>query len=60
MFIMFQEVPINSSEVINVAVPVYVQKLAAYMPSVPARVQANYLVWRFIKGMVTFADKVGS
>ena len=60
MYTMFQEVPINSSEVINVAVPVYVQKLAAYMPSVPARVQANYLVWRFIKGMVTFADKVGS
>ncbi|XP_023346897.1 neprilysin-2 isoform X3 [Eurytemora carolleeae] len=51
------EVPINSSEVINVAVPVYVQKLAVYMPSVPARVQANYLLWRFIKGMVSFSDK---
>ena len=55
---LLQENPLHSDEVINVAVPEYVKKLAEYMPTVPARVQANYLVWRFIKSLVLYMDKV--
>ena len=55
---LLQENPLHSDEVINVAVPEYVKKLAEYMPTVPARVQANYIVWRFIKSLVLYMDKV--
>jgi membrane metallo-endopeptidase-like protein 1 len=51
------DVTVNSEEVVNVAVPAFVKKLAAYISSVPARVQANYMMWRFIKTSLVFMDE---
>ena len=51
------EVPMTSNEVINVAVPKYIIKLAEYLPTVPARVQSNYQVWRYIKSILSLMDK---
>ncbi|XP_023343178.1 neprilysin-2 isoform X2 [Eurytemora carolleeae] len=51
------EAPLQSNEVINLKVPLYVKRIAEYLPTVPARVQANYLIWRTIKDLVLFGDK---
>ncbi|XP_023334270.1 neprilysin-2 [Eurytemora carolleeae] len=51
------ETPLQSYEVINVEVPIYVKRIAEYLHTVPTRVQANYLIWRIINDLVLYGDK---
>ena len=52
-----EKVRVTGAEIVNVATPSYLRQAAAYLPSVPARVQANYLVWRYVKSMMPYLDR---
>ena len=56
-FLNHSDITINSSEVINIAVPNYVRQLSALMQSVPARIQANYLMLRIIRKSLPFLEE---
>ncbi|XP_023343135.1 neprilysin-2 isoform X2 [Eurytemora carolleeae] len=51
------EIQVKATEIINIAELPYIKKLADYMAAVPARVQANYQIWRIIQNLVPFCDK---
>ena len=42
---------------VNVKVPAYLTKVSAYLPTVPKRVVANYMIWRCIKSTMSYLDK---
>jgi len=50
---------LDENEIVNVAIPKFVKALAAHMPSVDKKVVANYMMWRFVKSMMSYADKEG-
>ena len=52
-----KEAVIYEDEVVNVNVPSYVIRLRDYLKNVPSRVQANYMMWRFVKSLIIFLNK---
>ena len=44
------------SQIVNVAVLDYVPRVRALLAGVPARVQANYIVWRNVKSSLSFLN----
>merc|ERR550517_983299 len=47
---------IDSSEIVNVAVPAFISQVRELLATVPARVQANYLMWRNVKSQVSYLN----
>ena len=45
-----------SFQIVNVAVLDYVPRVRALLAGVPARVQANYIVWRNVKSSLSFLN----
>jgi len=52
-----KDVVITPDEIVNVKVPIFMTKLQAYIGTVPKRVIANYMMWRYIKSSMPFLDK---
>jgi len=52
-----QGIQFTEDEVVNVKVPAYLTKVSAYLPTVPKRVVANYMIWRYIKSTMSYLDK---
>jgi neprilysin len=50
-------VKVTGAEIVNVATPSYMRQAAEYLTSVPPRVQANYMLWRYIKSMMSYLDR---
>jgi len=48
---------VDENEVVNVAVPKYITDFAAYIPTVSARAQANYIVWRNVKFAMAYLNE---
>ena len=46
----------TENEVLNVAVPDFVTKVGEQLANVPARVQANYIVWRNVKSSISYLN----
>merc|ERR1719495_2430217 len=55
--IIAQGIQFTEDEVVNVKVPAYLTKVSAYLPTVPKRVVANYMIWRYIKSTMSYLDK---
>ena len=53
-----QPVNITEDEMIIVADPKYVLQVRELLAKVPARVQANYIVWRIVQGSMWLLDTV--
>ena len=51
---------IDGNEIVNVAVPKYVRQVGEYLADVPARVQANYLIWRNVMYVASYLDEAVS
>ena len=45
---------IDSTEIVNVAVPAFISQVRDLLATVPARVQANYIMWRNVKSQVSY------
>lgn len=52
--IMPPEVQVNSSQPVLVGVPNYLKALQTLLAQTPIKVQANYVMWRVIKEIVTY------
>ena len=39
------EITVDSNEIVNVAVPKYVREVKDLIPTITARIQANYMIW---------------
>ena len=52
-----EELKVDENEVVNVAVPKFITDFRDMIGSVPARTQANYIVWRNIKSMMGFLSE---
>jgi len=48
---------VDENEVVNVAVPKYITDFAAYIPTISARAQANYIVWRNVKFAMAYLNE---
>merc|ERR1711970_786605 len=48
---------VDENEVVNVAVPKYITDFAAYIPTVSARAQANYIMWRSVKFAMAYLNE---
>ena len=46
----------EEDEVIIVDVPSYIRKFSAHLSGVPARVQANYMLWRVAAASMKYLD----
>ena len=53
---LYEEGFVTKDEVLNVAVPEFVTKVREHLANVPARVQANYIIWRNVKSSISFLD----
>jgi len=51
------DVTVDETEVVNVAVPKYVTDFRSFIATVPARAQANYIVWRNVKFAMSYLNK---
>ena len=51
------KIVVDATEVINMAVPKYVQEFKEFIQTVPARVQANYMIWRNVKFAMSYLDE---
>ena len=49
-------VAVDEKEVVNIAVPKYIKDFQSYISMVPARVQANYLVWRVVHFAMSYLN----
>ena len=47
---------ITEEEIVNVAVPAFIPAVRALLATVPARVQANYIIWRTVQSMVRYLN----
>ena len=47
---------ITEDEIVNVAVPAFIPAVRALLATVPARVQANYIIWRNVQSMVSYLN----
>ena len=47
---------ITEDEIVNVAVPAFIPAVRALLATVPARVQANYILWRNVKSTVSYLN----
>ena len=47
---------ITEDEIVNVAVPAFIPAVRALLATVPARVQANYIIWRTVQSMVRYLN----
>jgi len=54
-----KDVSLDKEEIINLAVPEYFKALGTLLPNTEKRAVANYMVWRYVKYMMTFTDKEG-
>jgi len=52
-----EETVFTGDEVVNVKVPSYLTQLNAYIKTVPRRVVANYMIWRYIKSSMGSLDE---
>jgi len=52
-----KDVVFTPDEIVNVKVPSFLTQLQTYIGTVPKRVIANYMVWRYIKSSMSFLDK---
>ena len=50
-------VNVTSGDIVNVAVPDYVDKVRRLLAKTPARVLANYMVWGIVKSSVNYLNK---
>ena len=50
------DVTVEENEIVNVAVPKYVKEFLQLIPTVPDRVQANYILWRHAKFALSYLD----
>lgn len=50
------EIVVDATEVVNVVVPKYVREFKEFIPTIPARVQANYMIWRNVKFAMSYLD----
>ena len=48
---------VKEDEIINVAVPAFIPAVRALLATVPARVQANYIMWRNVKSQVSYLSE---
>jgi membrane metallo-endopeptidase-like protein 1 len=48
---------VTDDEVIIVDVPSYLQKFAAHLKKVSARIQSNYMVWRVAAASMKYLDE---
>ena len=48
---------IDSTEIVNVAVPAFISQVRDLLATVPARVQANYIMWRNVKSQVSYLSE---
>ena len=48
---------IDSAEIVNVAVPAFIRQVRDLLATVPARVQANYIMWRNVKSQVSYLSE---
>merc|ERR1719427_1183174 len=51
------DVTVDENEIVNVAVPKFVKEFRKFIPKVPARVQANYILWRHAKFAMSYLDE---
>ena len=54
---LYEPANVDEDEIVNVAVPDFVTKLRDHLTTVPARVQANYIVWRNVKSSISYLNK---
>ena len=54
---LYEPANVDEDEVVNVAVPSFVTKVRDHLANVPARVQANYIVWRNVKSSISYLNK---
>jgi len=54
---LYEPANVDEDEIVNVAVPDFVTKLRDHLATVPARVQANYIVWRNVKSSISYLNK---
>ena len=47
---------VGPNEIVNVAVPAYISQVRELLASVPARVQANYIMWRYVQSLVFYMN----
>ena len=47
---------VTEEEIVNVAVPAFIPAVRAHLATVPARVQANYILWRNVKSTVSYLN----
>jgi len=48
---------VDENEVVNVAVPKYITEFRKYIATVPARAQANYIMWRNVKFAMAYLNE---
>ena len=48
---------IDSNEIVNVDVPAFISQVRDLLATVPARVQANYIMWRNVKSQVSYLSE---
>ena len=53
---LYEPANVDEDEVVNVAVPDFITKVRDHLASVPARVQANYIIWRNVKTAISYLD----
>ena len=47
---------VDENEVVNVPVPKFITDFRSYISTVPARVQANYIVWRNMQSVMSYLN----
>jgi len=47
---------VDENEVVNVPVPKFITDFRSFISAVPARVQANYIVWRNVQSLMSYLD----
>ena len=53
----YEPANIDSTEIVNVAVPAFIGQVRELLATVPARVQANYIMWRNVKSQVSYLSE---
>ena len=56
-FLRFQDIIVDENEVVKVSVPKFVTELKDLLSTVDNRVVANYMMWRYVKSVVSFLDR---
>ena len=52
----YKPADVTEEEIVNVAVPAFIPAVRKHLATVPARVQANYILWRNVKSTVSYLN----